>query len=146
MRQGAKPARMFSIVFHFPFIFQLRPTKNVKIAAIPAFLEFYCELPKVPLVNPNTLNWGHLTRTVPGNWKMMENESALACSIEFWPETKKPVPVDSTGTCTMSGLGHASRRFKALAHIEELLRRKIVCHSEIFTHPHVYCISAVLVS
>jgi hypothetical protein len=56
---------------HFPFIFQLRPGQNVKNAAIPAFLEFYCKLPKLPLATLNSLERRHLVETqfsVIGKW------------------------------------------------------------------------------
>src|SRR6266850_149993 len=45
------------------FIFQLRRSENRKNAANAASFELDCKLPKLPLVNPNTLNWRHLTGT-----------------------------------------------------------------------------------
>ena len=36
-----------TISFHFPFIFQLRRSENCKKAAIPAFFELNCRLPKL---------------------------------------------------------------------------------------------------
>ena len=49
--------------FPFSIIFQLRRSENRKNAANPASFELDCKLPKLPLVNPNTLNWRHLTGT-----------------------------------------------------------------------------------
>ena len=44
-------------------IFQLMRSENRKYAANPAFFELDCKLPKLPLVDPNTLERRHLYTT-----------------------------------------------------------------------------------
>jgi hypothetical protein len=45
-----------------PVGIHLRILKNVKLPPICEFLAVYNKLPKLPLVNPNALNWRHLTQ------------------------------------------------------------------------------------
>jgi hypothetical protein len=61
------------------------------------------KLPKLPLVNPNTLNWRDLTKTgFPAKWKWWKTERILAYPIETtWGSNTGGLPGGGHSNCGM---------------------------------------------
>src|SRR5258708_9373292 len=90
--------------FQFPSSFQLRPSLGKLGAARSIAFRVYSKLPKLPLVNPNALNWRHLTKTgclVIGKW--WKTQRILAYPIATtWGSATGGLPFAATGAPTPS--------------------------------------------